>query len=379
MKIIDSPLNNHPYIIYKITNLINGKIYIGRTTIFLSGRKESHLRRLRGKKYQHLKIYKAFKKYGFENFSIEVVMTYQTFKELKQKEKEHILHFNSMDSKIGYNMSLDTEDGMETLSPESIEKRQKNHAKHMFNSMKKTQSGYYKVTRTTKSTYRTQVKGHSFCRADPKQVAYIADLFIIHFYKEFSKLNFPENIEKYKTLNVFEEITRIKKEKQNGRPTFNELKQRIDEIVYLYRNKEYSSTQIAKLLNTHHGVILKLLEFANCERRSIGTPHEKTQNALKESRQERAIKTLNRKRIQKEIVNERLYEYITLQFSLDLEEYLSQKIKSKPLKFKDKIDIPLIKEMYFNQGISMPKIAKILKIGTSSIRRFLRRGTNTNN
>lgn len=281
MKIIESPFNNYPYLIYKIVNLVNGKIYIGRTTIFLSGRTLAHLNRLKGGRYSHLRLYKAFKKYKFENFSIEHIYHAETFEELKRVEKELILKYNSMNKDIGYNMSLDTEDGMEVLSPESIIKRRDNHLKSMFTRMKKSKTGYYVVSKATQSTYRAQIRDIDFCHTDIKIVAYIADLLIIHFHGQTTKLNFPENLEFYKTKNVFEEMEKIKTEisnnfkynikKQLQKDRLDKLERETADIVHLYINEELTSTEIAKIYKTNHKTILDRLKRANCPRRNSGT------------------------------------------------------------------------------------------------------------
>ena len=90
--------------IYKTTNLINNKIYIGKDTTsdpryFGSG----------------LLIKRAFKKYGSENFIKEVIDTSDDYNELSKKEIYWISFYNSTDKKIGYNIS-NGGDGGDTLS-----------------------------------------------------------------------------------------------------------------------------------------------------------------------------------------------------------------------------------------------------------------------
>jgi hypothetical protein len=90
--------------IYKITNLINNKIYIGKDTTsdqnyFGSG----------------LLINRAFKKYGKENFNKEVIDITDDCDELSKKEIYWISQYNSTDKKIGYNIAPGG-DGGDTLS-----------------------------------------------------------------------------------------------------------------------------------------------------------------------------------------------------------------------------------------------------------------------
>ena len=59
-------------IIYKITNKINGKIYVGETNRTLKARWEQHLRRANQKNTTEY-LYNAMRKYGIENFYIEEI------------------------------------------------------------------------------------------------------------------------------------------------------------------------------------------------------------------------------------------------------------------------------------------------------------------
>lgn len=88
-------------IVYKVTNNINGKIYIGKTSNSLDGRKAQHLRDSKKSKF---KFHRALKKYGYENFLWEVVFECHSEQELNLKEIELIQNYNSF--KNGYNMTL---------------------------------------------------------------------------------------------------------------------------------------------------------------------------------------------------------------------------------------------------------------------------------
>lgn len=73
--------------IYKFTNLINNKSYIGQT-IHLKTRYGEHKRNhlnINHVNYECL-FYRALRKYGFENFTFEI-LEYCSEKELNKKEK----------------------------------------------------------------------------------------------------------------------------------------------------------------------------------------------------------------------------------------------------------------------------------------------------
>lgn len=99
-------------VIYKITNSINYKIYIGKT-INLQKRIAKYKRSLKKESSQN--IIKSMKKYGFENFMFEIIYECESLDELNDKEKYFINSFNSMNEEVGYNMTSGG-DGGDTLS-----------------------------------------------------------------------------------------------------------------------------------------------------------------------------------------------------------------------------------------------------------------------
>lgn len=56
--------------IYKITNLINNKCYIGKTERTINERWKEHLKK---SKSLDLPLYRALNKYGIDNFQIEQI------------------------------------------------------------------------------------------------------------------------------------------------------------------------------------------------------------------------------------------------------------------------------------------------------------------
>lgn len=94
-------MENKQYgVIYKITNLINNKVYIGQT-------KQKFDKRIYQHKYSMKKhrtyLAKAFRKYGFENFLFEILEKCQK-DILDQKEEYYIAVYNSSDENFGYNL-----------------------------------------------------------------------------------------------------------------------------------------------------------------------------------------------------------------------------------------------------------------------------------
>lgn len=61
-----------PYV-YKITNDINDKVYVGKTEFSLSRRFGEHCRDARKRRCEKRPLYSAIRKYGAEHFSIELI------------------------------------------------------------------------------------------------------------------------------------------------------------------------------------------------------------------------------------------------------------------------------------------------------------------
>lgn len=88
--------------IYKITNIKNGKVYIGLTTETIERRWQNHIRCV-GKVNRHL--YFSMEKYGVDNFIIEEIDKTDNFKELGELERKYIKLFDSTNQEKGYNIT----------------------------------------------------------------------------------------------------------------------------------------------------------------------------------------------------------------------------------------------------------------------------------
>lgn len=94
--------------IYKITNVINGKVYIGKTSRSISQRFKEHIEFAK-LGYDNMLIYRAIRKYGEDNFSIELIEDQINNKEIDNRERYWINYYHSyIHSKDcnGYNMTL---------------------------------------------------------------------------------------------------------------------------------------------------------------------------------------------------------------------------------------------------------------------------------
>ena len=77
--------------VYKITNKINNKLYIGITKDFTERIKYHKQRAFQEKHKEYDKVlYRAFRKYGLENFEFEILEENLTEDEAKAAEKAYI-------------------------------------------------------------------------------------------------------------------------------------------------------------------------------------------------------------------------------------------------------------------------------------------------
>jgi group I intron endonuclease len=89
-------------IIYKATNLINGKVYIGLTKKKLEERIKEHIKESKAKRRNNF-FYNAIRKYGIENFKWEIIDTALNYENLKIKEKYWIAEYKNTNEL--YNMT----------------------------------------------------------------------------------------------------------------------------------------------------------------------------------------------------------------------------------------------------------------------------------
>lgn len=110
-------------IIYKITNKINGKSYIGQTVKPIEKRYKRHIH---DAKVDNYALHRAISKYGVENFEIETLETVSREK-LDEREIYWIKKFNThifAENSCGYNMTTggDSMPGLiRKLTPHNVE------------------------------------------------------------------------------------------------------------------------------------------------------------------------------------------------------------------------------------------------------------------
>lgn len=120
-------MESRDYCVYIHTNRLNGKIYIGIT------KNKLNVRTGRGSGYKQCTYFNAaIKKYGWDNFSHEVVATHLTAKQASFYERTLIKAYRANDRDYGYNIQPGglhaggmSPDGLERLRMASIESNRK--------------------------------------------------------------------------------------------------------------------------------------------------------------------------------------------------------------------------------------------------------------
>lgn len=109
--------------IYKITNDINDKIYVGKTNLSLEKRFQEHIQDAQRKTQQHRPLYNAINKYGKEHFTISLIEECSS-SEASEREIYWIGFYEGYEK--GYNATLGG-DGKQRFNHELIAQRLKEH------------------------------------------------------------------------------------------------------------------------------------------------------------------------------------------------------------------------------------------------------------
>ena len=125
--------------IYKITNKINGHAYIGLSTN-IEERWKQHQSLYNQNRESNKALYKAFQKYGIENFIFEVLEECSIL-ELSEKEKYYIEKFNTYFN--GYNMTTGGENNQGDSHPKhKLEQKDIEDIRTRYNNLERRKDVY---------------------------------------------------------------------------------------------------------------------------------------------------------------------------------------------------------------------------------------------
>jgi group I intron endonuclease len=143
--------------IYKIVNTINNDVYIGCTINSLKHRFNEHLYRCYKTDYKS-KLYNSIKKYGQENFIIELIEVCD-ISVIYETEKKYIKLYDSFNN--GLNATLGGEGCLGYKHSESIRKKISENTKNGNSHKNKTYEELYsEKSSEEKDKRRTSVKKH---------------------------------------------------------------------------------------------------------------------------------------------------------------------------------------------------------------------------
>lgn len=124
------------YCVYKHTNKINGKVYIGITSQRPKKRWDC------GRGYQkNDHFWRAIEKYGWENFDHEIVCEGLTPEEAFHREQELILKYEAQDYRKGYNTSAGGEGGATGMGGEKHPMYGKHHTEETRAKLRAVKTG----------------------------------------------------------------------------------------------------------------------------------------------------------------------------------------------------------------------------------------------
>lgn len=240
-------------LIYKATNKINNKCYIGKTEFSLEKRKHQHKKASTNSKDFSL-FYKSIKKHGWDNFIWEILET-PTLKQLNKREKYYIGKYGTLNIAKGGN-------GGDTLSKHPNKKE----------IIKARQSKYTTPKGKDNKSYKPiteEIRNEIIQTWNSMEIPYLKLLSektkqSMHICKRTLKeenIDIPDKHITQKKL-IYAGIN-----KPSRRLCFSN--EQLQQIINLYTKELMSSVEIAKIMGIKSGdAILKILQNQNVNLRT---------------------------------------------------------------------------------------------------------------
>lgn len=160
-------------IIYKVTNLVNKKLYIGLTTKSLEERRREHIKQVNND--SQLAFHRAIRKYGLDNFIWEVIDKADNKNELCNKEMYWIGYYKTythLDDSHGYNMTIGGEGAMGRIHSDETRKIMSEKKQGVFDGENNPMYGK-KHTEETANKIRKALKGKGAGGKNPRARAIV--------------------------------------------------------------------------------------------------------------------------------------------------------------------------------------------------------------
>lgn len=95
-RVVDIENIYHTYGIYRITNMVDGMTYIGKTGVSFGDRWDCHKAQLRGHYHDNKPLQNAWDKYGEDNFEFVVIEPLESKDTLNEKERQCIASYREL-------------------------------------------------------------------------------------------------------------------------------------------------------------------------------------------------------------------------------------------------------------------------------------------
>lgn len=145
--------------IYKITNKINNKCYIGKSSN-IEERWKYHIENRNSLKEYDKPLYRAFRKYGIENFSFEIIEELVNYENSNEREKYWIEYYNCFGSDKGYNATKGGDGGVTCENPR--EKYGKLTTEEVIYLRKRFEEGKYPASYIYECEFKDKISKRGF-------------------------------------------------------------------------------------------------------------------------------------------------------------------------------------------------------------------------
>lgn len=347
--------------IYKTTNLVNGRIYIGQH----AGKKKNYLG-------SGVILTRAIKKYGKDKFKTEIIEECSTLEELAEREKYWIKYFGSRDRNIGYNITLGGEQtdmikkkrepNRYTRKNYTKEEWSRNHSRQYIHFSEEEAEKVRKLYCEDKLTIREigNILGISHATVSREMKAFNIE---IEKATRHTIIKRPpktkEDIEKYSASVLKRALKKLNLENEE------ELK---DLVVHLYLEEEMSLGELRKYLCIGNKRIRLILAERGITQRTLGecvkitwkqpVEKQKTEGGGFDLDSHKRPKREKKPKIIKEVIHKERKKYTEAERR---EKYGRGRISFSEAE-KEKVRV-----LYCIEGKTMEEISKILGISASVV------------